>query len=240
MRVYRCFHDISTFQGLNGFELEKEEARHLARVRRAAPGDECVVINGKGEEVSAVLLEDGGLRVSGEVRHEPLPSRTLAVAPVMTRTDAFEDTLERCIELGVTAIHPLLSESSVVRLDAKKRAARVGRWRRLAIERLKQCERLHLPRIEEPLELSEFLSTGFSSGYHLVALVERDPDTPPLRNVLRGEETGVCLLTGPEGGWSSSELGLLREKACDAASLGDYILRSETALLAGVATVLAD
>ncbi len=238
MRTYRSFHDVPTLEGLGEIVLGKDEARHLSRVRRASPGDRCILVNGRGEEADATLLDGGVLRIDAVRRAAP-PARALAVAPALTRTDAFEDALERCIELGVTAFHPLVTEHCVVRLDAGKRAARAERWRRLAIERLKQCERLHLPSIGEPCELGDFLESAPTASCRTIILAERETGAPRLRDLVAADSRDICLLVGPEGGWSAEERSLMRQKGCDSASLGDHILRSETALIVAVATVLA-
>jgi len=219
--------------------LSKEELHHLRRVRRMVPGETCVAINGRGEEVSACLAEDGSLALQGSVRREPPAARGVALAPALTRTEGFEDAMERAIELGVTAIFPLLTTNTVVRLDERKKQARVERWQRLAVERLKQCERLHLPQIAAPQTLDQFLGGEDCREYRLILLAERAAALPPFRTVVDGMTDAVCLLTGPEGGWTSREILSVRAAMGVEASLGPAILRSETAVLAALATVLA-
>jgi len=109
------------------------------------------------------------------------------------------------------------------------------RWQRIAVESLKQCERRWLPEVAPPVELEALLADLKTRDITPVVLLERAKDVPPLSGMRdKLASVGVCLLIGPEGGWSPEEAELLR-KSGTAASLGDAILRSETAALAALA-----
>lgn len=216
--------------------LTREEATHLTRVLRARAGDRVVVLDGRGHRAEAVVTDakSGALEL-GAVAEFPRPTPALELALALTRTEAFEETLARAIELGITGFRPIACEHGVVRLDASRRAARLERWRRLAIERLKQCERLWLPTLHEPAAVAEAVGAVGAAGLTGVALLERT-DCPSLTDALAalGPAAPVCLFIGPEGGWEAGERQAL-ESSCRPASLGAAILRSETAALAAVA-----
>ncbi len=245
MRVYRCFHDAELTTG-EVIQLVEEEARHLASVRRVDVGDRTLVFNGRGIEVEGVVqvARKGHVEIElgPKTRETPPPTIAVELAPVITRTSDFDDMFERAIELGMTAFRPLESDHSVVKLNDSKRKTRCERWERLAVERIKQCERLWLPRIDPPASLETFLSAQSSDGPMIAALVEREEHTLPvlwdvapvlIRN-------GICLLVGPEGGWSLEERQLLLENPnVTRVTMGPTILRAETACLAGLSSLLA-
>lgn len=237
-RIYRCFHDGELQAGAT-IAIDRDEAHHLATVRRAGDGATVRVLNGRGVEAEGVLSAKNAVAVDRILRSEPRPAPPLELALALTRTDAFEDAIERAIELGATAFRAIESDHCVVRLDAKKAAARVERWQRMATERLKQCERLWLPDIHGPASLAEAVAAAKGPGVVPVLLAERAV-APPLADIVRqSPDRGLCLLVGPEGGWSAEERDAALAAGAVAASMGAAILRSETAALAGLATVLA-
>lgn len=242
MRSYRCFHDAPVRAG-ERLTLAPEEATHLAKVRRLRDGEEAFVLDGRGTEARALAVDArrGVLEVGDIVRREESPGPALELGLALTRTGAFEDVLARAVELGITAFRPIETEHAVVRLDERKAAARHERWRRLAIERLKQCERLWLPEFHEPLPLAPLLEALSAAAVVPVGLVERaGPDVPPLGGLARSLGAApACLLVGPEGGWTAAEAALLAAPPCRPATLGSAILRAETAALAAVAVAVS-
>ncbi|MCB2154014.1 16S rRNA (uracil(1498)-N(3))-methyltransferase [bacterium] len=243
MRIYRCFCD-SELQPGETIELPAPEAEHLVRVRRASAGDDVVAINGRGIEAQARLLEAGKrsarIEVIERLRCESSPPPALEIAPSLTRTSAFEDMLQRSIELGATAIRPIVADRGVVRLDERKAHDRAERWRRLAVEALKQCERLWLPEVAEPAELDDTLAAVRSSGAEAVVLAERSEKAPPLADLLaEAPDRPRCFFFGPEGGWTDEERAVFEEARACQASFGRAILRAETAVMAALAVAQA-
>lgn len=239
MRTLRCYCDDQQLRVGGDILLSEEEGRHLGTVLRARVGFHVEVLDGAGGLAFGDVVEGGkhGWRIAIREVAPPHARRAapLEVAPALTRTDAFDDSLHRAIELGITAFRPILAERTVVELDEKKEARRMERWQRIAVESLKQCERRWLPEVASPVELAALLEELHSRDVTPVVLLERAKDIPPLsgmRDKLAGR--GVCLLIGPEGGWSPEEVELLR-KSGTTASLGDAILRAETAALAALA-----
>jgi 16S rRNA (uracil1498-N3)-methyltransferase len=243
MRVYRCFARLDGVKAGDRLTLSAEESRHLVSVRRAAARLSVVLCDGEGTVATGTLeraAHDGALvRIEAlEAQPEPSPARELALA--LTRTDAFDDALHRAVELGVTAIHPVLGDHSVVDLDGRRAEKRVARWERITVEALKQCERAWLPGVSAPAPLHGRLEDFRARGITPVALLERDRDARPLHD-MRGTllDRDIAVLVGPEGGWSGGERALLVETpGVLRATLGDAILRAETAAIAALAIVM--
>lgn len=244
MRLLRSLHAGPLSPG-SEIVLEAGESRHLARVLRARAGDPVYLLDGRGTECRGRMIDPAPSAATVAVeevsRHEPEPPRSPALALALTRTGDFEETLERAIELGCAAFHPVESDRTVVRLDERKRAARRERWERLAAASLKQCERLWLPRIEEPAPLAEVLERLAAEQTLALALVERSGDeaVQPLDALDRAQGRAVCFLCGPEGGWSPEEREALRAHGAVAVTFGPAVLRSGTAALAALSSSLA-
>jgi 16S rRNA (uracil1498-N3)-methyltransferase len=215
-------------------ELVGDEARHLARVLRAAIGDAVAVFDGRGSEWPARVTSIGRDRVVLEVgpplaaAAPPLPL-TLAVA--LPKGDRQKWLVEKLTELGCARLVPLVTTRGV----AEATPAAIERLGRAAIEACKQCGRTTLPEITPPATLAAVLAARDPNTVSLVA----DPSGEALGPLLAGHAGAVLALVGPEGGFTAEELAVAEAAGCRRVSLAPHILRVETAaiaLAAGMAT----
>jgi 16S rRNA (uracil1498-N3)-methyltransferase len=160
----------------------------------------------------------------------PLADITLLLA--IYKFDRMEWAIEKCTELGVSRIVPLISRRTDSHLAAASRK-RVERWQRIARQAAEQSRRSTPPEIAEPLNLSEALN--LSPGLRIL-LAESEEHTL-LRDVLKsGSADGAtALAVGPEGGWVEDEIQAFQRAGWISASLGSTILRAETAAIAAMA-----
>ena len=245
MRRYTCFTSAKLTVG-SEIVLDGAESAHLCRVRRAEAGERVLLIDGRGGAAEASLLVPDKRwavvrveeAVPGGALSEPLP---LAIAPAAPRSDAFDDMVARCTELGVSAFFPLEAEHCVLRLAGERAGQRVEKWRRTALESLKQCERLWLPEFHGPWRVGEFLERAPALGWQPVALVERTAGALPHLATLLDTRSfpRPVLVVGPEGGWSSDEKSLFDSTGIARAHLGPAVLRAETSCLAAVSLAVA-
>ena len=216
--------------------MEGEAAHHLGRVLRAQLGQVYELSDGNRvclakierigrEKVEFALLEE-------LPSHQPRLDVTLLLS--MVKFDMFEWAIEKATELGVTTIVPLAAARSEKALLAAS-AKRAERWNKLLLEASQQSRRLRVPvltRIEKPE--GAFGSCKDRLG---VVLSER-ADAQALRKVLDGKRaTKATLAIGPEGGWTDAELELACRVGFLEASLGNLILRTETAVVAALASL---
>ena len=160
------------------------------------------------------------------------PKITLALA--IFKFDRMEWAIEKCTEIGVARIIPVIAR----RTDAHLAAAAVKRherWQRIVRQAAEQSRRSAPPEVEGPVKLKE-LDRVLPDALTRVVLAESEDDAR-LGDVLQSKPNEVALAIGPEGGWASGELSWFFETGWVAASLGDTILRAETAAI--VATALA-
>ena len=216
--------------------MEGEAAHHLGRVLRAQPGqlyelsDGERVWLGRVEMVGRDIVEFA--LVEELAGHQPSLDTTLLLAVV--KFDAFEWALEKATELGVTCIVPLAAARSEKALltAAPKRAER---WKKILLEASQQSRRVSVPLLE-PLAKPE---TAFASKAEaLRVLLSEAAEAKPLRIVLAGQQQKAAVLAiGPEGGWTEAEFVAARDARFHEASLGQLILRTETAVVAALASL---
>ena len=150
----------------------------------------------------------------------------------LVKFDRFEWCLEKATELGVTEITPLIAartDKALVAAAAKRHA----RWERIVLESAQQSRRLRPPKIAEAIALEKAYRA--SSAECKIVLSERG-DAPPIHEVLRNvAATTAEISIGPEGGWTDAELDTARGAGFRETSLGELVLRTETAVLGSLA-----
>lgn len=241
--------------------MEGETAHHLGRVLRAERGQLYELSDGNRvwlARVEEVKRERIGFSLVEELQvFRPAFQTTLLLSVV--KFDAFEVALEKAAELGVSLIVPLAAARSEKALLAAA-PKRAERWKRVLREASQQSRRLRIPSLDPLTKPNAAFSTRLES--QKILLSERG-DAPPLRSVLEkngsskpGRDTrnakdlslqegdgvawptvAAALAIGPEGGWTDDEFNCASQHGFCEASLGPLILRTETAVIAGLASL---
>jgi 16S rRNA (uracil1498-N3)-methyltransferase len=218
--------------------MEGEAAHHLGRVLRAQQGqlyelsDGRQVRLGRIEKVARDCIEFALLE---EIpAHQPAIDVTLLLSVV--KFDAFEWALEKATELGVSAIVPLAAARSEKALLAAA-GKRAERWKKILAEASQQSRRVRIPELQ-PISQATQAFAAQNPGAAKVMLSER-PDTASIRQILEAEPTRkqAVLAIGPEGGWTDAEFTAAQASSFREASLGTLILRTETAVVAALASI---
>jgi 16S rRNA (uracil1498-N3)-methyltransferase len=223
----------------NSASLRGSSAEHLGRVLRAEPGQQYELSD--GHRVWLARVERVALSKRGESRIdfalvEPVPAREPSLEVVLlislVKFDRFEWCLEKATELGATEIIPLAAARTDKPLLAAA-AKRHERWERILLESAQQARCLRPPKISAPV--SPATAFAHSTATCKISLSERR-DSPFLREALAGlHPPTAALAIGPEGGWTDDELAEARSAGFTEASLGENILRTETAVVAALA-----
>lgn len=214
-----------------------DHANHLVRVLRARVGQEFdLVANGIVRRGRITNLSDH--RVEFELAEEifvpSLANLTLLLA--IFKFDRMEWAIEKCTELGVTRIMPLVSRRTDAHL-ASAAGQRVKRWRRIALQAAEQSRRATAPEIDDPVKLSTLVAR-FATNRIVLSEVENQTS---LRDLLAASKEGETLLAlGPEGGWTEEELRWFAQNGWASATLGPTILRAETAAIAATAIIMSE
>jgi 16S rRNA (uracil1498-N3)-methyltransferase len=226
---------VNEFRGATA-SFAGEAAHHLGRVLRAEPGQLYELSDGK--TVWLARVERAGRDGVDFALVEQLPAQgsrlhvTLLLAIV--KFDRFEWALEKATELGVSEIVPLAAARSEKGLVAAA-AKRAQRWEKILLESAQQSRRLAPPVLCPAVRPAEAFST--TRAQHAVSLLLSErADAPGLRSILEGMSNNAATVAiGPEGGWTEEELTAARAARFVKASLGQNILRTETAVAAALA-----
>jgi 16S rRNA (uracil1498-N3)-methyltransferase len=218
----------------NRATLAGEHANHLIRVLRVRVGQEFDIATGQIVRRGKISLIEGDrveFVLGDEVSAASLSEITLVLA--VFKFDRMEWAIEKCTELGVSRIIPAITRRTETHL-ASASAKRVERWRRIVLQASEQSRRAAPPEVVAPTKLENALR--MQAGQQIV-LAESE-DRTLLRDLVKPEATsGINLAIGPEGGWSDDELQAFQQAGWISASLGNTILRAETAAIAATAIV---
>lgn len=230
----------------NSAALTGEHAAHLSRVLRAEIGQQFDIATGDAvRRATITAISAGRVEFSlGELQPIP-PASQITLALAIFKFDRMEWAIEKCTEIGVARIVPIIARRTDSHLAAAA-AKRHERWQRLARKAAEQSRRAAPPEIAAPIKLRDLSSAGVPPAIqpgspatkpvpHIV-LAESEHNTR-LRDILNAQADAVTLAVGPEGGWAHDELQWFRDSDWTSASLGETILRAETAAI--VATTLA-
>jgi 16S rRNA (uracil1498-N3)-methyltransferase len=213
--------------------LVGEHADHLVRVLRARVGQDFDIATGETVRRGRIAaVSDGRVEfdLGEEVPRSSLAEITLVLA--VFKFDRLEWAIEKCTELGVSRIVPVIARRTDSHLAAAS-AKRAERWQRIARQAAEQSRRDAPPEIAAPIKVAEALN--FPAALRIV-LAESEEQTL-LRDILKQKNAadGVVMAVGPEGGWTESELQSFQKSGWTSASLGNTILRAETAAMAATA-----
>jgi 16S rRNA (uracil1498-N3)-methyltransferase len=232
----RLYVDLSLASGVE-LALPPGPARH-AQVRRVQPGDALQVFDGVGGEWSALVTGMSRSSVTVRIGEELAADNDLQVkvtlAIGMPTNERMDALVEKATELGVAALHPLMTDRSVLRLEGERAERKRAHWQAIAIAACEQCGRATVPVIEPISSLADWLARPPATGARLLLSLAR---AAPALRTLSPEETAVLALSGPEGGLTPAE-----EEAAIAAGfapigLGPRVLRADTAPLALLAWI---
>jgi 16S rRNA (uracil1498-N3)-methyltransferase len=220
-------------------ELEGTEAHHLAVLRLNA-GDKVELFDGLGGLATATI---SGIRKNivtleiEDVRRSEFPkTRRIIIAVSVPKGERFDWLIEKCTELGVERISPVIFERTV-RQPGNPKA--LERWMNLAISACKQCKRLFLPQIDPPMNLQDCLeSIKKDSPNCRIIAGGMSGDCPSLAGQAFGQND-VAALIGPEGGFTENEEAFLKSRNVQFVRLSDTILRTETAAIAFASVLTA-
>jgi 16S rRNA (uracil1498-N3)-methyltransferase len=219
--------------------LTGDEAKHAAQVLRLRPGDRVTVFDGRGRSAAAEVLEvarsEIRLALGAEVIRPPLAPE-IVLAQAVPKGKTMDLIVQKAVELGVSAIQPLITRHTVVQVEEDEASRKSAKWQRVALEACKQCGQDLLPEVLPVRDFADWLAD--SSG-DLKIIASLFPGARPLREILRdaGIPGRVTLLVGPEGDFSATEGAAAVEAGFLPASLGSIVLRAETAAFFGISAI---
>lgn len=235
MALTRIFIDETLAVGAE-LQLDRDQARYLGRVLRLRNGDMLNVFNGNDGEfgASVVSLGKNSAAVRIDVAIETATESALKVHLVqgISRGERMDFVIQKATELGVKRISPVITQHGVVKLDESRTQKRHDHWQGVATSACEQSGRIRPPLIDTPVDLNTWFGAGAKETD--TDLILRPGAAAALTSIAT-PVTKVCLLIGPEGGFSEREYDDAGVAGFEAVSLGPRVLRTETAALAAIA-----
>ena len=233
--------------------LPPNASRHV-QVLRLQPGAQITLFDGRGGQWQAEVLEMGRKTVSARVlAHQPVDCELacpVTLAPGMPANERMDALVEKATELGVAMIAPLVCERSVLRVAGDRAERKAAHWQAIAVAACEQSGRNQVPLVAPPRTLRDWLA-GLPPPCppELRLLLSLSPEAAPLARLLMdrpqtaahdaAHNAAVTVLSGPEGGLTPAEIALAESLGFVPVSLGDRVLRADTAPLAALAVIAA-
>ncbi len=219
------------------------EAHHILRVRRMAPGDILVLVDGTGYVATGKIISSAKGIVVIDI--EEVKAGTSDLLPInlfiaLPKSRAMEWLIQKATEIGVQKIQPILTSRCVIRTDSEERMDKlVARWHKKALQALKQCRGIKVPDIGPIMGLEDALTCLDRLGSKLI-LCESSTRLPLLAAWEgQGSRLPIDVIIGPEGGFTSAEMALCLTKGLVPVWLGERIQRTETAAINAAAALSA-
>lgn len=225
-------------------ELNLAAGHHASRVLRLKIGDSITVFTGRGGEFQAHIKSIQKTSTSIIIdqfddieRESPL---TITLIQALCANDKMDWIIQKSVELGVTRIQPIVTTRSIVHLTEERAAKRLAHWKKIIISACEQCCRNHIPIVEQPQSLTDWLSTRETDMQQHLDFMLSLNGHHCLKDFPRpAAGTQLTIAIGPEGGWTEDEEIILRQAEFTALRTGRRIMRTETAALATIAALQA-
>ena len=219
--------------------ISESERHHLLNVLRLKVDDQVEVFNGVGNRYIASLCDTRTSPLQAKILQHQFHPHTppyITLFQGLPKSDKMDLIVQKTTEIGVNEIAPMICQRSIPKSVVQEK--RTVRWQRIANEAAKQCKRPHFARVFAPQGLEECL--GRVNHLDLLILLWEGEKRQGLKEILQNhaEAKSVGLLVGPEGGFTDEEVELAIQNSCLSATFGDNILRTETAAIVSVASVM--
>ena len=212
---------------------DNENYRHIARALRARVGEKLLLIDEAQIQYETVVVEINSSEIICEIE-KSYPSKRdldfdLYLAQSPLRSDAQLTIMEKATELGVRGVYPVITDNCALNKSVLEK--KHEKWQKVMYEASKQCERAKVPTCFEPTTIEKVLENNFDK---VLVLAERSTEIS-FKQYLREnpikKSEKVLVIIGPEGGFSQKEFDFFRGKSLPLISLGDLILKAETAVI---------
>lgn len=220
------------------------DVNHIKNVLRMKAGEKIRISNQQGRDYYCEISEVTDTFVQADILNEDVASTELPskiyLFQGIPKGDRMETVIEKAVELGVYEIIPVAMKYCVVKLDAKKEAAKVARWQKQAEAAAKQSKRSIIPKIHPVMSYKEAVEYAMQCDVRLVPY-ENERGMQGTREALSTIKAGtsVSVMIGPEGGFAEDEIAQVKD-SMQVISLGKRILRTDTAGIAVMSMLMLE
>ncbi len=221
------------------FFIYGDDYNHIKNVLRMGIG-EAFLVSCEGTTHLCRLAEITSDTVIAEIECENYQSTNLKVNlhlfQGLPKSDKLELIIQKAVELGACSVTPVAMKRSIVKLDEKKKKSKQQRWQAIAESAAKQSKRSFVPKVYDVLSYNQFIKKACELDLLLVPYECADKMTAT-RNALSKIKSGmnIGIIIGPEGGFEPTEIDAAKKAGGEIISLGERILRTETAAITALA-----
>ena len=219
---------------------DKENYNHIARALRAKTGEELLLIDENEIQYETVISEITNNKIKTQIKNSYKSKRKLkydlyiAISPL--NSNAINTIFEKLTELGVRGFYPVYTDNCAVKKDVIIK--KIDKWQKICYEAFKQCERADIPKCFELTTIKDVIEKDFD---HILCFTERDSKyefKTFLKNNKFKQNDKILVIIGPEGGFSKKEFEFFKEKNLNTISLGDLILKADTASITAIGNII--
>ncbi len=228
----------------DNIHISKEDSRHIQKVLRKRIGDRIyITINQSSTFLCEIISFDNGIVICQKIEQVLENTETninISLFQCIAKYEKMDDIIQKATQLGVKEVYPVISNRVVVKLDEQTKIKKVQRWSKIAQEASKQCKRMTIPKVENVIFLTNICN--YAQKYDIILLAYEN-DKTNLKEILQSckqeNVKNIGVVIGPEGGFDIEEVDELLncENICSV-SLGNRILRTETASIALISNIL--
>jgi 16S rRNA (uracil1498-N3)-methyltransferase len=228
-----CFHIPEKSSGITISISDAEQLHHLKDVLRLKTGDDVTVFDEEGTHyfcrIAGIGRKQATLSITARTEVKKSSSR-LTVACALPKKAKMDEIIDKLTQLGVDCIIPLITDRVIVKLDENDDRI-YERWKKIARNASEQSQRSKLPLIQKITHFKELMTQ--SDQYNLKAIPTLEGERKEIRSVISsGTGANILVLIGPEGDFSPQEVQQARESGFIPVSLGENVLRVDTAVIA--------
>ena len=218
---------------------DEENYKHIAKSLRARTGEKLLLIDENQIQYETIIEQITSKEISAKIKKSYKSERNLDfelyLAQSPLRSDAQNFVIEKATELGVDGVYPTYTDNCALATSVIEK--KIPKWQRIMLEASKQCERAYIPTCFEMTDLQ----TIINSGNKIIAFCERCADMTLheycKKNPIQKDDN-LTVIIGPEGGFSEREFDLFRKNNVAMLTLGDLILKAETAVVVALGNII--
>lgn len=225
--------------------ISGENARHIAKSLRMTVGEKLTLCSGDGYDCNCVINEITADCVYAAVESRAPsytePNVSVTLYQCMPKGDKMELIIQKCVELGIAQIIPVMSARCISRPDNKAMAKKLMRWNKISLEAAQQSERGIIPRVQDTVNFDAALQL---MKQHDLAILFYEKGGLPLNELINAAissnngKLSIGVMVGPEGGFEPSEVDKATQNGINITTLGSRILRTETAGMTAAAIIM--
>ncbi|MCM1114937.1 MAG: 16S rRNA (uracil(1498)-N(3))-methyltransferase [Clostridium sp.] len=218
--------------------LDEEQSRHIAKSLRMRVGDMITLCSGDGNDYGCIIDTIDGKNVVLSVCYKQAcnsePGVRVSLFQGVPKGDKMEDIIQKCTELGISEITPVLTHRSVSRPDEKSAKKKQMRYQKIALEAAQQSGRGIVPQVAVMTDLKKAVSEDTAE----LKILFYEGGGESLKSIITPEIESVSIYIGPEGGFEEGEVELIKSSGGRVATLGPRILRTQTAPVAALTAIM--